>query len=81
MSSLDDARNIALEFAQRQNPNVMDMKVSSAKRSGDKWIVEISWPIENRVKKIIATQYLQITVNDNRQVVGYEPESHGVDAG
>ncbi len=65
MSSLDDAKSIALEYAKKQNPRVRTMRVSSAEQSlgGDKWIVEISWPVNDET--ISGTQYAKITVKES----------------
>jgi hypothetical protein len=81
MSSLDEAKSIALEFAKKKNPRVREMRVSSAEESlsGDKWVVVISWPLNDET--ISGSQYAKITVKENGEVIGYTLQLHGMDVG
>jgi len=76
MSSLDEAKSIAISYAQKKNPHAR-VEVSSAAESmsGDKWIVEVSWLLDE--KAISGRKYVRITVTESGEVVGYTPQLHG----
>jgi hypothetical protein len=77
MSSLDEAKSIALRYAREMNPRVKVIEVASAEESlsGDKWIVEVAWPLDD--EGISGREYAKITVTESGEVVGYTPQVHG----
>lgn len=76
MSTLDDAKYIALSYARKKNPNVRGMEVTSAEESlsGDKWVVYVSWLLDDGV---LAKQHVKIVVTESGKVVGYTEELRG----
>ena len=77
MSSLDEAKSIALSYAREKNPHVKGIEVASAEESlsGDKWIVDVAWPVDG--EGILGRQYARITVTESGEVVGYTPHEYG----
>ena len=77
MSSLDEAKGIALRYARQKNPHVKEIEVASAEESlsGDKWIVDVAWPLDE--EGILGRQYARITITESGEVVGYTPQLHG----
>jgi len=77
MSSLDEAKSIALSYARKRNPCVKEVEVVSAEESlsGDKWVVQVAWPLDE--EGILGRQYARITVTESGRVVGYTPQVHG----
>ena len=77
MSSLDEAKSIALRYMRQKNPHVKEIEVASAEESlsGDKWIVEVAWPLDE--EGILGRRYARITITESGEVVGYTAQLHG----
>jgi hypothetical protein len=69
-SNLDQAKEAALAYVQKKNPNFKTIRVSSAKLVDGKWVVEIRLLISERT--IAGTQNVKVTLNSNFDVVSYE---------
>ena len=69
-SNLDKAKDIAIAYVQKKNPNFKNIKVSSAKLIDGKWVVEIQWLISERT--IAGTQNIRVTLTSNFDVIDYE---------
>jgi len=69
-SNEDQAKEAALAYVQKKNPNFKTMRVSSAKLVDGKWVLEIRLLISERT--IAGTQNVKVTLTSNLEVVGYE---------
>jgi len=69
-SSLDQAKEAALAYVQKKNPNFKIVRISSAKLVDGKWVVEIRLLISERT--IAGTQNVKVTLTSNLEVIGYE---------
>jgi hypothetical protein len=70
ISNLDKAKDIAIAYVQKKNPNFKKIKVSSAKLIDGKWVVEIQWLISERT--VAGTQNIRVTLTSNFDVIDYE---------
>jgi hypothetical protein len=69
-SDLDRAKDVALAYVQKKNPNFKNISVSSTKLVDNKWIVEIRWLISERT--IAGTQGIKVTLTRSFDVIDYE---------
>jgi len=69
-SNEDQAKEAALAYVQKRNPNFKIIRVSSAKLVDGKWVVEIRLLISERT--IAGTQNVKVTLTSNLDVIGYE---------
>jgi len=69
-TNLDQAKEAALEYVQKKNPNFKIIRVSSANLVDGKWVVEIRLMISERT--IAGTQNVKVTLTSNLDVIGYE---------
>ena len=69
-SNLNQAKNIAVAYVQKKNPNFRKIRVSSAKLVDGKWVVEIRLLISERT--IAGTQNIKVTLTSNFDVIDYK---------
>ena len=69
-SNLNQAKEAALAYVQKKNPNFRIIRVSSAKLVDGKWVVEIRLLISERT--IAGTQNVRVMLTSNLDVIGYE---------
>jgi len=69
-SNPDKAKDIAIAYVQKKNPNFKNIKVSSVKLIDGKWVVEIQSLISERT--IAGTQKIRVTLTSNFDVINYE---------
>ena len=69
-SDLEKAKDAAITYVQRKNPNFKNIQVSSAKLVDGKWIVEIRRLINERT--IVGAQKIRVTLTNSFDVVDYE---------
>ena len=69
-SDFDKAKDAALAYVQKRNPNFKNMRVSSARSVDGKWVVEIRLLISERT--IAGTQNIRVTLTSNFEVIDYE---------
>ena len=69
-SDLEKAKDAAITYVQRKNPNFKNIQVSSAKLGDGKWIVEIRCLISERT--IVGAQNIRVTLTSSFDVIDYE---------
>jgi hypothetical protein len=69
-SDLEKAKDVAIAYVQRKNPNFKNIQVSSAKLVDGRWIIEISWLISERT--IVGAQNIRVTLTRSFDVIDYE---------
>lgn len=69
-SNLDQAKEAAIAYVRKKNPNFKIIQVSSAKLVDGKWVVEIRLLISERT--IAGTQNVKVTLTSTLDVIGYE---------
>ena len=69
-SDLEKAKDVAIRYVQRKNPNFKNIQVSSAKLVDGRWIVEIRWLISERT--IVGAQNIRVTLTSSFDVIDYE---------
>jgi hypothetical protein len=69
-SDPEKAKDVAITYVQRKNPNFKNIQVSSAKLVDGRWIIEIRWLISERT--IAGTQNIRVTLTSNFDVIDYE---------
>ena len=69
-SDPEKAKEVAIAYVQKKNPNFKHIRVSSAKLVDGKWVVEIRLLISERT--IAGTQNVKVTLTRNFDVIDYE---------
>ena len=69
-SDLEKAKDAAITYVHRKNPNFKNIQVSSARLIDGRWIVEIRWLISERT--IVGAQNIRVTLTSSFDVINYE---------
>ena len=69
-SDLEKAKDVAITYVQRKNPNFKNIQVSSAKLVDGRWIVEIRRLVSERT--IVGAQNIRVTLTSSFDVIDYE---------
>ena len=66
----DKAKDIAIAYVQKKNPNFKSIGVRSAQLVDGNWVVEVYGSISERT--IVGIQNIRVTLTSNLDLIGYE---------